>query len=102
VARLAYVEGSVSFQPGGTDDWVAPPVNRRLTAGDKLWSDRDGRVELPLGGWFLRLASSSAVSLLDVSDHVPQIQLSAGTLVVRVRRLDDDETYEIDTPRVET
>jgi hypothetical protein len=100
VARLAYVEGSVSFQPGGTDDWVAPPVNRPLTTGDKLWSDRDGRVELQLDGSVLRLASSSAVSMLNVGDHVTQIQLSAGTLVVRVRRLDDDETYEVDTPNL--
>ena len=100
VARLAYVEGSVSFQPGGTDDWVAPPVNRPLTTGDKLWSDRDGRIELQLDGSFLRLASNSAVSLLNIGDHVTQIQLSAGTLVVRVRRLDDDETYEIDTPNL--
>ena len=23
VARLAYTQGSVSFQPAGTDDWVA-------------------------------------------------------------------------------
>jgi hypothetical protein len=25
VARLAYAEGSVSFEPAGTEDWVVPP-----------------------------------------------------------------------------
>ena len=48
VARLAYAQGSVSFQPGGTDDWVAATINRPVTTGDKLWSDSDGRAELQL------------------------------------------------------
>jgi hypothetical protein len=36
VARLAYVEGSVSFQPAGTEDWVGAIVNRPLTTGEVL------------------------------------------------------------------
>jgi flagellar biosynthesis GTPase FlhF len=99
-ARLAFIEGSVSFQPGGTNEWVAAPLNRPLTTGDQLWSDRDGRVELQLDGSFLRLSSNTAVSFLNLSDNVTQIQLSSGTLLVRVRRLDDNETYEIDTPNL--
>jgi hypothetical protein len=100
VARLAYVAGSVSFQPAGTEDWIAAPVNRPLTTGDKLWSDRDSRVELQLDGSLLRLSSNTAVSFLNLGDNVTQIQLSAGNLLVRVRRLDDTESYEIDTPNL--
>ena len=100
VARLAYVEGSVSFQPGGTGEWVAPPINRPVTTGDQLWSDRDSRAELQLDGSSLRLSANTAMTLLNLSDTVTQIQLSSGTLLVRVLRLDDDETYEIDTPNL--
>lgn len=100
VGRLAYVEGAVSFQPAGTDDWVAPPINRPMTTGDQLWSDRGGRAELQLDGSSLRLSANTAVSLLNLSDTVTQIQLSSGTLLLRVRRLDDNETYEIDTPNL--
>ena len=100
VARLGYLEGSVSFQPAGTEDWVAAPVNRPLTTGDKLWSDRDGRVELQLDGSLLRLSGSTAVSFLNLGDDVTQVQLTTGTLLVHVRRLDDNETYEIDTPNL--
>lgn len=100
VARLAYTQGSVGFQPAGTQDWVAAPLNRPLTTGDKLWSDRDGRVELQLDGSLLRLANATAMSFLNLGDHITQIQLTAGSLVVRVRRLDDDETYEVDTPNL--
>ena len=33
VARLAYAQGSVSFQPAGTDDWVTAQLNRPVTTG---------------------------------------------------------------------
>jgi FecR protein len=100
VARLAYVEGSVSLQPGGTDEWVDAPLNRPLTTGDAVWSDVNSRVELQLDGSLVRLSSRTSIAFLNVADHVTQIQLSAGTMMVRVRRLDDDETYEIDTPNL--
>ncbi len=100
VARLAYAQGSVSFQPAGTDDWVTAGLNRPATTGDKLWSDRDGLVELQLDGSLIRLWNNTGFSFLNLSDNVTQIQLTAGTLLVRVRRLDDNETYEIDTPNL--
>jgi len=100
VARLAYAQGSVSFQPAGTEDWVTAGVNRPATTGDKLWSDHDGRVELQLDGSMVRLSNNTGLSFLNLSDSVTQIQLSAGTLLVRVRRLDNNETYEIDTPNL--
>jgi hypothetical protein len=98
--RLAYAQGSVSFEPAGTEDWVSAVVNRPLTTGDRVWSDVDGRAEVQLDGSLLRLSSNTAMSFLNLSDHVTQVQLSAGTLVVRVRRLDDNEAYEIDTPNL--
>src|SRR5258708_30490273 len=100
VARLAYLEGSVSFQPGGTEEWVAAPLNRPVTDGNKVWSDQASRAELQLDGSALRLSSNTSVSFLNLSDNVSQIQLSVGTLLVRVRRLEDNETYEIDTPNL--
>jgi hypothetical protein len=100
VARLAYAQGSVSFQPAGTDDWVTAGLNRPVTTGDQLWSDRDGRVELQLDGSLIRLSNNTGFSFLNLSDNVTQIQLTSGTILVRVRRLDDDETYEIDTPNL--
>jgi hypothetical protein len=40
------------------------------------------------------------MSFLNLGDNTTQIQLSSGTLLVRVRRLADSETYEIDTPNL--
>jgi hypothetical protein len=100
VARLAYAQGPVSFQPAGTDDWVTAGLNRPVTTGDRLWSDNAGRVELQLDGSLIRLSNNTGFSFLNLTDNVTQIQLTAGTLLVRVRRLDDNETYEIDTPNL--
>ena len=100
VARLAYSQGAVSFQPAGTDDWVDAGINRPITTGDKLWSDQDGRVELQLDASTIRLFHSTGFSFLNLNDNVTQVRLSEGTILVRVRHLDENETYEIDTPNL--
>src|SRR5579859_3341115 len=98
VARLGYLQGSVSFQPGGESEWVEATRNRPLTTGDKLWSDRDSRAELNLGSAVIDLNSNTGISFLNLDDRTAQIQLSSGAINVRVRDLDRDEVFEIDTP----
>jgi hypothetical protein len=100
VARLAYAQGSVSFQPAGTDDWVTATRNRPLTTNDRIWSDRDGRLELQLDQSLLRASNNTGFSFLNLSDTVTQVQLTTGTLLIRVHRLDNGEIYEIDTPNL--
>ncbi len=100
VARLSYIRGAVSFEPAGTDDWVGAVVNRPMTTGDKLWSDQDSRAELHIGSASIRLAGNTGFSFLNLTDEVTQLQLTAGTLRVRVKRLGEDETFEVDTPNL--
>jgi hypothetical protein len=100
VARLGYTHGSISFQPAGTDDWVSAVVNRPITTGDKLWADNESRAELHIGSASLRISSNTGFSFLNLTDSVTQIQLTSGSLRVRVKRLDEDETFEIDTPNL--
>jgi len=100
VARLSYTHGAVSFQPAGTDDWVSAVVNRPLTTGDKLWADNDARAELHLGSASIRLSSATGFSFLNLTDNTVQIRMTEGTLRVRVRRLAEDEIFEIDTPNL--
>jgi hypothetical protein len=100
VARLSYANGTVSFNPGGTDDWVSAVVNRPITTGDKLWTDNGARAELHIGSAAIRLSSNTGFSFLNLDDRMAQIRLTEGTLDVRVRRLEQDETFEIDTPNL--
>jgi uncharacterized protein DUF6600 len=100
VARLSHTDGSVSFEPAGTDDWVSAVVNRPMTTGDKLWSDNGARAELHIGSASIRLGSTTGFSFLNLTDEVTQIQITEGSLRVRVKRLDEHETFEIDTPNL--
>ena len=100
VARLGYIEGSVSFQPAGEPDWVQAVPNRPMTTGDHLWADKESRAELQLGSSVIRLSENTGVSFLNLDDHTVQLQLSSGAINIRVRRLDQDDAFEIDTPNL--
>src|SRR5450755_74391 len=100
VARLGYMEGSVSFQPAGEDDWVQAVPNRPMTTGDKLWADKGSRAELQLGASVIRLNENTGFSFLNLDDNTVQIQLTSGSLNVRVRQLDDNGDFEVDTPNL--
>jgi hypothetical protein len=98
VARLGYMEGSVSFDPAGEQDWVEATPNRPMTTGDKIWADKGSRAELQLGSASIRLSENTGMSFLNLDDRTVQIQLTSGTLNLRVRRLSRDDVFEIDTP----
>jgi hypothetical protein len=100
VARLNYSVGSVSFQPGGEGDWVTAVPNRPLTTGDNLWCDRDSRAELHVGSTAIRMDAETSLTFLDLDDRTMQLRLSAGSLILRVRHLDDDDIFEVDTPNL--
>lgn len=101
VARLSYLQGSVSLEPAGAEDWVGAEINRPLTTNDKVWSDAQGsRAELDMGGAVVRLGSSTGFSFLNLDDNIAQMQLTTGTVVVHVRELSQNQTYEIDTPNL--
>lgn len=101
VARLSYLQGAVSVEPAGQQDWVGAELNRPLTTSDKLWSDAPGsRAELDMGGAVIRLGSNTGFSFLNLDDNVAQMQVTAGTAIVHVREFLEGQTYEIDTPNV--
>src|SRR6267142_3412481 len=100
VARISYAHGTVSFNPAGTDDWVSAVVNRPMTTGDKLWTDNGSRAELHIGSAAIRLSGNTGFSFLNLDDRTAQIRITEGILNVRVRRLENDETFEIDTPNL--
>src|SRR5215471_19858263 len=98
VARLGYMQGSVSFQPAGESEWVEAVMNRPLTTGDRLWTDRDGRAEVELGAASIHLAPNTGFSFLNLDDRTVQIELTSGTLDIRVRDLNQNKIFEVDTP----
>jgi hypothetical protein len=100
VARLGYLTGEISFSPAGENDWTRASINRPLTTGDRLWADAGARAEIQVGGAMIRMNAGTGVSILNLDDRIAQLQLTQGTLNVRVRRLEANQAFEVDTPNL--
>ena len=100
VARLNYIQGSLSYQVSGDQNWVQADPNRPLTTGDNLWADQDSRGEVHIGSTAIRMDSMTGISFLTLDDRTVQLQLAQGTIEVHLRRLAAGEAFEIDTPNL--
>lgn len=100
VARLNYVQGSVSYQPSGSQDWLQADLDYPLTTGDNLWADTDSRGEVHIGSTAFRISSQTGISFLNLNDQAVQVELAQGSLEVNVRELGPDQAYEIDAPNL--
>jgi hypothetical protein len=100
VARISYVDGSVSLQPGGQGDWGSAARNRPVTIGDKLWVDKDSRAELQAGTAAIHLGSMTALSFLNLDQGITQMRLAGGSINFRVSELREGDLYEVDAPNL--
>jgi hypothetical protein len=99
VARVNYSSGTVSFRPAGTDSWMVIALNRPLTAGDELWVESNARAELDIGHAFVRLGPGTSVAILKLDEGGVQLRLSGGMAQVHLRRTDEQDEFEINTPQ---
>jgi hypothetical protein len=100
VARISFVEGSVSLQPGGQGDWGSAARNRPMTIGDKIWVDKDSRAELQAGAVSIHLGSMTALSFLNLDAGITQMRLAEGSVNFRVSEMREGDVYEVDGPNI--
>ena len=98
VARISDVRGDVGYSPAGEDVWLDVVRNRPLIRGDRVWTERNARVEMQVGSAAIRLGSDTSFQFLDLDDDFAQLELTQGTLNLRVRRLFRGESIEVATP----
>ena len=111
VGRLSLIEGEVSLssapqtaspgaQPGNErgQEWTEAVLNRPLTSGDTLWVDRNARAELQTGSATIHLDQETSFGFIRLDDDVMQMSLTEGAATVRVRRLAERETVQVETP----
>lgn len=98
VARLNYLDGSVSFRPGNLQEWAPATLNFPLSTGDHLWTDRNAHAELHVGATAIHMAPWTALNVMRLDDGVTQLSVAEGTLYLRIPRLDEGESIEVDTP----
>ena len=97
-ARLSYMEGAVSFEPAGENDWSQASLNYPLTSGDRLWTDKDARAELETGNVAIRMSAETDLTTTSLADELIQLGLAQGTLRVRSFDMQAGHEIEIDTP----
>src|SRR5690606_5110950 len=95
VARLSYIGGHVSPPSACIDESSEARINRPLISRDNLYTDRASRVDMEIGAATLRLDERSSFGLLDLDDYNAQVELTAGTLNLTVRRLFEGQTDEV-------
>jgi hypothetical protein len=97
IARLSYAEGPVTFQGDSESPTYALP-DRPLRPGDRLATERGGRAELALGTAAIRLDEGTELSVIDLEAATVRVQITAGTAIVHLRELFEDESFELVTP----
>src|SRR6266404_2950406 len=100
VARISYLDGTVSMQPGGEGEWGSAAKNRPVTIGDKIWVDKDSRAELQAGQAGIHVGSMTALSFLNLDANIIQMRLAEGSINFRVRELREGDLYEVDAPNL--
>ncbi len=98
VARLSYMENSVSFEPAGESDWSQATLNYPLTTGDRLWTDVNARAELETGNVAIRMWQQTDLTTTNLTDQLLQLGLAQGSLRVRIYDLRPGNSVEVDTP----
>jgi len=97
VARVSFVEGSVSQRSSDSDDWYRTTLNYPLTLGDHLWTDTNSRAELHIGSSAIRLAPQTALEFAALDDRRVRLRITEGSVSITVREL-DDQMIEVDAP----
>jgi hypothetical protein len=98
VARLSYMDGAVSFEPAGENDWSQASLNYPLTNGDRLWTDKSARAELETGNVAIRMSEQTDLTTTSLTDQLIQLGLAQGILRIRAYDLHSGDEVEVDTP----
>ena len=80
IARLAYVAGSVTFQPIDSQNATPAEVNRPFSSGDSFWSGSLGRGELQTENAAIRFSSNTRLVIRELSNQATIIGLMSGTI----------------------
>lgn len=99
-ARVSFIQGDVSTQHSGSNDWAAVTVNTPVVAGDHISTGQNARAEIQLDyANILRMADQSTANVVSLSRTQMQLQIGQGLVNYEVLK-NSDANVEIDTPNV--
>src|SRR5581483_4387210 len=80
--RLSIVNGNVSIQAAGSQDWGQAYLNYPVGPGDRIYTDVDGRAEIQVGRTYVRIGPNSDVTFVDFSSDALTFGAAQGALHV--------------------
>lgn len=97
-AVVQYISGEVSVAPTDTNQWSAARMNQPLNPSEYVWTGKNSRTEINLGGAYLRMNSEASVTLRALTNTTVQVGINQGEVSLAVPRLFPGQIYELDTP----
>lgn len=97
-AVVQYISGEVSVAPSETNQWSAARMNEPLNSSEYIWTGKNSRTEINLGGAYLRMDSEASVTLRSLTPTTVQVGVNQGQVSLSVPRLLPGQVYELDTP----
>ncbi|HWT64757.1 MAG TPA: DUF6600 domain-containing protein [Terracidiphilus sp.] len=96
--RISAVQGTVSIQPAGSEDWGQAYLNLPVGPGDRIYTDQDGWAEVQVGRTFVRIGPNTDITL--VGDNANSITwgLAQGGVHTRTLALWAGQTLNFSTP----
>jgi hypothetical protein len=97
--RLSYLEGDIGFWRYGAEDWTDARLNTPLAAGDALYVDGEGSLELQLSSRaFIRASDDTELSVVNQTADFLQIKVTSGRVSLDLRSLPSGYSIELNTP----
>jgi hypothetical protein len=78
-ARLMHLEGNVSIQPNGLDNWGQAYFNMPVGPGDRIFTDQQGRGELQVGPVRAYVGPNADLTLVNYDQNGIQLGLAQGS-----------------------
>jgi len=97
-ARVARIEGNVSFQPNGEDAWGQASTNMPASSGDRLFSDGSGRGELQASQVRAYFSGNSDLTLINLSYQGVELGAGQGSFVIFSDGFPPGSGFSVQTP----
>jgi hypothetical protein len=98
VGRLAAIEGEVSVFADAELGWERAGINAHLTSENSVWTEPRSRAEVSVGSTALRLDEATQLDIVRLDDATLLAHVMRGSVAVRVRYFERDETLLLTTP----
>jgi len=78
-ARLLHIQGNVSIQPSGLDDWGQASSNMPIGPGDRVFPDQQGEGEIQAGPVRAYFGNNADLTLVNYDENGIQLGLAQGS-----------------------